>query len=58
MTLRDLEREILIEARKVTDNARLKMKDIMEWCTSEIVAQSGEKLYYLPELRVNIAIKE
>ena len=26
MTLRDLEREILIEARKVTDNAKLKMK--------------------------------
>lgn len=58
MSMQSLEREILAEAKKVTGNKKLRMKDIMEWSTGKIEAQSGEKLYFLPELQVNIAIKE
>ena len=34
-----------------------KMKDIMEWSTGEVKVESGEKLYRLPEMGVNIAVK-
>lgn len=56
--MQSLEREILTEAKEVTGNKKLRMKDIMEWSTGEIVAQPGEKLYKLPGIGVNIAIKE
>jgi len=55
--MQSLEREILAEAKEVTGNKRLKIKDLMEWSTGEIKAQAGEKLYHLPKNGVNIAIK-
>jgi len=33
------------------------MKDIMEWSTGDVKAEAGEKLYYLSELQINIAVK-
>ena len=57
MSMRTLETAILAEAKKVTGNKKLQMKDIMEWRTSEVKAQEGETLYRLPELGVNIAVK-
>lgn len=58
MSLQTVERAILAEAKVVTGKPKLKMKDIMEWTTGEIEPQLGEKLYFLPELQINIAIKE
>lgn len=58
MSLRTLESAILKEAKIVTGNKKLRMKDIMEWSTGEIKPEPGEKLYRLPEMGVNIAVKE
>lgn len=58
MSMQSLEREVLAEAKEVTGNKKLRMKDIMEWSTGEIKAQPGEKIYSLPKLSVNIAVKE
>lgn len=58
MGMKQLEAAILVEAKTVTGNKKLRQKDIMEWCTSEIKAQEGEKLYFLPKLKINIAVKE
>jgi hypothetical protein len=58
MGMRELEAGILRELRKETKNNKLRQKDIMEWSTSEVKAQAGERLYYLPDLKINVAIKE
>ncbi len=58
MSIQSLEQEILVEAREITGNKKLRTKDIMEWSTGEIVAQPEEKLYFLPKLQINIAVKE
>lgn len=58
MSILDLERVVLSEARIVTGNKKLKMKDIVEWSTGKINARAGEKLYQLPRLSVTIAVKE
>jgi hypothetical protein len=57
MGINELEREILAEAKTVTGNAKLKMKDIMEWSTGNVKAEEGETLYVLPGLSINIAVK-
>ena len=57
MGIRELESAILAEARIVTGNKKLRMKDIMEWSTGKIVPQPGEKRFFLPKLKVHIAIK-
>jgi len=56
--MQSLEREILAEAKEITGNKKLKMKDIMEWSTGDIKPASGETLYYLPKFAVNIAVKD
>lgn len=58
MSIRTLENEILQEARKVVGNNKLRLKDIMEWTTGDIEVHEGEKIYRLPDIGVNIAIKE
>ena len=58
MSMQSLSREVLAEAKEVTGNKKLRMKDIMEWSTGEVKAQPGEKLYRLPKLAINIAVKE
>jgi len=57
MSEQSLERAVLAEAKEVTGNKKLKMKDIMEWSTGEVNAQDGEKLYWLPVLGVSVAVK-
>lgn len=52
-----IEAAILKELKKVSGNNSLRQKDIMEWSTSEVKAQEGEKLYHLKELGVNVAVK-
>ncbi len=58
MSIQSLERAVLAEAKKVTGNNKLRMKDILEWSTGDIVPQPGEKLHRLPELAINIAVKD
>ena len=58
MGMRELERAVLAEAKTITGNKKLRMKDIMEWSTGDIVPHPGEKLYRLPDMGVNIAVKE
>jgi hypothetical protein len=57
MSIKDLERAILSELRVVAKNNKLRLKDLMEWSTSDIKAQEGETLYYLPDLHINCAVK-
>lgn len=56
MGMKQLESAILAEAKIVTGNKKLRMKDIMEWSTGEMKPEPGEKLYRLPKMMVNIAI--
>ena len=58
MSMKTLERDILAEAKIVTGNKKLRMKDILEWSTGPLKKLPGEKNYMLPALKVNIAVKE
>ncbi|KKL95031.1 hypothetical protein LCGC14_1858680 [marine sediment metagenome] len=57
MGMNELEKRILAEAKIITNNSKLKMKDIMEWSTGNVKAEEGETLYVLPSLSINIAVK-
>jgi len=58
MSFKTLETAILKEARQVTGKKSLRHKDILEWSTGDVRVEDGEKKYFLPELNVNIAVKE
>jgi len=58
MSMATVERKILSELKNITDNPKLKIKDVMEWSTGEIKAQEGEKLYFLSKLQVYCVVKE
>jgi len=58
MGMRELEAGILRELRKEAKNNKLRQKDILEWSTGAVKIEPGEKQYYLPDLKVNVAIKE
>jgi len=53
-----VERAIWRELREITCNKKLRLKDITEWRTSEFQSQEGEKLVFLPGLKVWVAYKE
>lgn len=57
MSLKTLENEILRELRAVTGNPKLKMKDVMEWRTTEIAPQAGETVVHLAKVGVYVAYK-
>lgn len=57
MSLRSLESAILGEARVIFKNSRLRLKDIMEWSTGELVPQDGEVVARMPLNEVYVAIK-
>lgn len=58
MGMREIETAVLRELKLVAKNNKLRLKDIAEWSTGEVKAQEGEKLYFLPDLRINVAVKE
>jgi len=58
MSMKSLERAILAEAKKVTKNSKLRMKDIKEWSTGAIEEFPGEVQYLLPELGINISVEK
>lgn len=57
MGMRELEAAVLAEARIVTGNRKLRMKDIMEWSTGKIMPRPNEERFFLPKLKVYIAIE-
>jgi hypothetical protein len=57
MGMRQVESKILAEAKVITGNKKLRLKDIMEWSTGEIRKRDGENIYYLPETGVNVSVK-
>ena len=58
MGIMAIEKVILSELRTVTKNNKLRLKDIMEWSTGPVKAHEGEKLYFLLDLQINVAVKE
>ena len=57
MSQRSFEAAILQEAREVVGKRGLRQKDIQEWSTTEVKAQTGERAYRLPRNGVWVAIK-
>lgn len=58
MSLRDLEREIVEEAKKVRGNEKVKLKNIVEWQTGhDLKCQEGEEYIYLPKLVISVCLK-
>lgn len=58
MGLRELEAEILAEAREVVGKRTLRQKDISEWCTGDLKPEAGETVFYLPKIGVSVAIPD
>lgn len=56
MGMRELEAEILAEARKVSRNTKLRQKDIREWSTGLIMAQADEVVIRCPDIGVNVSV--
>ncbi len=60
MTFRDLEKSVWAEAKKVFNNPKLRLKDILEWSTSEeaIKGNTGvdEVVAVMPELGVYVCV--
>lgn len=56
MSMTTLERAVLIGAKVVLNNQKLKMKDIQEWSTGNIHAQDGEIVVYVPDPGVWVAV--
>ena len=57
MGMTHLENAVLRELKVVAKNPKLKKADIMEWSTGKVEVQEGETLYFLPVLKVNVAVK-
>lgn len=57
MSRQQLEAAVLRELRIVANNPRLRQQDIMEWSTGPVTTEPGETAYWLPDLRVNVAVK-
>jgi len=52
VSLSTLERAIWHEAQVVTGRKSLRLKDLLEWSTSEIAGRDGEVVVYLPGNKV------
>lgn len=61
MGIRELNAAILQELRKVINKSTIRQRDIIAWNTSEEIvkkdAKPGETIFYLPDLRVYVAVK-
>jgi len=57
MGMREIDAIILRELRTVAKDAKLRQKDIVEWSTGKIKPHEGEKLYFLPDLMINVAVQ-
>ena len=57
MSMATLERAVLVGAKIVLNNPKLKMKDILEWSTGEVKPQDGEMVVRVPDPGVFVAVK-
>ena len=57
MSMRALESAITSEARRIFNNPKLRVKDLMEWSTGQIKSQDGEVVEKMPLNGVYVAIK-
>jgi hypothetical protein len=57
MSMRQLESAITSEARRIFNNPKLRVKDLMEWSTGQIKPQDGEVVERMPLNGVYVAIK-
>mgnify|MGYP003607585651 CR=1 FL=1 len=57
MSQRQWESMIVAEARGVLKNAKLRVKDLMEWSSAPIAAHDGEIVEYLSQIGVYVAVK-
>jgi|GEM_PF-2870114 len=58
MSLRSFEGLMLREAKTVVGKRGLRLKDIQEWRTFEFTPNAGERMYWLPDCKVWIAVLE
>ncbi len=58
MSMATLERAILAGAKVLLNNPKLRIKDIQEWSSGDIVAQEGEVVIYVPDPGVHVAVKK
>lgn len=58
MSVASFERALLQELREVTGNKKLTRNSWMEWSTTPVKAEEGEKLAHLPKLGIHVAYKD
>lgn len=58
MSMASLEKAILAGLKKETSNNKLTKSSIMEWSTTPVVAQEGEKLCEVKDPHVFVAYKD
>jgi hypothetical protein len=56
MSLTALEKSIWIELKKLTNNPKLRLKDVLEWRTTEIEKVEGETSFYCPDNNVYASV--
>lgn len=57
MSIATLERAILVGARALLRNPKLRMKDVLEWRTGVIDPQAGEVVAFVTDPGVYVAVK-
>ena len=58
MSIRQFESMITAEARMIFNNPKLRVKDLMEWCTTYIEPVDGEVTEFMPLNKVFVALKK
>jgi hypothetical protein len=56
MGMKQLEAAILVGAKIVFHNSKLRQKDIREWSTGKVKPQDGEVVAHIPDPEVYVAI--
>lgn len=56
MSMRSLETAIINELREVSGIKKLRVKDMLEWTTGEIKPDVTEQVFFLRNLRINVAV--
>lgn len=56
MSMATLDRAVWREAQTVLNNPKLKLKDIQEWNTGDVTPRTGEIVFQLPMLKINVAV--
>lgn len=57
MSMRSLESAIASEARRMFNNPKLRVKDLMEWSSEQITPRAGEVVERMPLNGVYVAIQ-